>query len=221
MGGEREQADLDAATAHLDPPFAVVDLDAFDHSGADRPPIRVCLDVDASWRPLGGSLHVGARRSPVHTPAQAAALARTVVQRPGFALAGVMAYEAQIAGVGDRPPGAPLRGVAVRWMQRRSAAELARRRAGVVAAVRGQAPGLELVNGGGTGSVDRTVAEPAVTEVAAGSGLFAPTLFDAYAAFAPRPAALFSPPSWAPCTWSSRSCSCPPCVMRSIATSTV
>jgi len=73
MGGEREQADLDAATAHLDPPFAVIDLDAFDHNAADRPPIRVCLDVDASWRPLGGSLHVGARRSPVHTPAQAAA----------------------------------------------------------------------------------------------------------------------------------------------------
>jgi D-serine deaminase-like pyridoxal phosphate-dependent protein len=39
--------------------------------------------------------------------------------------------------------------------------------------------------------VARTAAEPAVSEVAAGSGLFAPTLFDAYRAWPPRPAAFF------------------------------
>jgi D-serine deaminase-like pyridoxal phosphate-dependent protein len=59
--------------------------------------------------------------------------------------------------------------------------------------VRSVAP-LEFVNGGGTGSVERTTVEAAVTEVAAGSGLFGPTLFDAYAAFVPRPAALFALP---------------------------
>jgi D-serine deaminase-like pyridoxal phosphate-dependent protein len=42
--------------------------------------------------------------------------------------------------------------------------------------------------------VERTAAEAAVTEVAAGSGLFAPTLFDAYRSFTPRPAALFALP---------------------------
>ena len=78
-------------------------------------------------------------------------------------------------------------------MQAASARELAARRAEVVAAVRAVAP-LRFVNGGGTGSVERTAAEPAVTEVAAGSGLFAPTLFDAYRAFTPRPAALFALP---------------------------
>jgi len=62
-----------------------------------------------------------------------------------------------------------------------------------VAAVSAVAP-LRFVNGGGTGSVERTAAEAAVTEVAAGSGLFAPTLFDAYRSFTPRPAALFALP---------------------------
>jgi D-serine deaminase-like pyridoxal phosphate-dependent protein len=81
----------------------------------------------------------------------------------------------------------------LRWIQRRSIAEIAQRRTAVVDAVRALAP-LEFVNGGGTGSVDRTAAEAAVTEVAAGSGLFGPTLFDAYRAFAPRPAALFALP---------------------------
>ncbi len=159
---------------------------------AERP-LRVCIDVDASWRPLGGRLHVGAQRSPLHAPAQVAALAREIVARPGLRLVGLMAYEAQIAGIGDRPPGKPLLGLALRAMQRASARELAARRAAVVAAVE-KVAALELVNGGGTGSVELTAAEPAVTEIAAGSGLYGPTLFDAYTRFAPLPAALFALP---------------------------
>jgi D-serine deaminase-like pyridoxal phosphate-dependent protein len=110
-----------------------------------------------------------------------------------------MAYEAQIAGVGDDPPGRPLRARAIRAMQARSATELAARRGAIVAAVEGElagagAPALRFVNGGGTGSLQTTTAEAAVTELAAGSGLYGPTLFDAYRAFAPRPAALFALP---------------------------
>jgi D-serine deaminase-like pyridoxal phosphate-dependent protein len=104
-----------------------------------------------------------------------------------------MAYEAQIAGVPDAPAGRRFRGAAVRGMQALSARELAGRRAAVVAAVSAVAP-LEFVNGGGTGSVERTAAEPAVTEVAAGSGLYHPVLFDGYRAFHGRPAAFFAAP---------------------------
>ena len=149
---------------------------------------RVCLDVDAGWWPLGGRIRIGAKRSPLRTPQQAAELAREIAAR-GLELDGLMMYEAQIAGVGDRPPN-PVLGAALRAMQRASARELAARRAAVVAAL----PPLRFVNGGGTGSVQVTAAEPAVTEVAAGSGLFAPTLFDAYTSFRPRPAAFFALP---------------------------
>ena len=79
-----------------------------------------------------------------------------------------MAYEGQIAGIGDRPPGKPLMRLALPVLQALSARELARRRAEIVDAVRAIAP-LRFVNGGGTGSIERTAAEPAVTEVAAGS----------------------------------------------------
>jgi D-serine deaminase-like pyridoxal phosphate-dependent protein len=78
-------------------------------------------------------------------------------------------------------------------MQRLSAAELAPRRAAIVAAVRAVAP-LEFVNGGGTGSIERTARESAVTEIAAGSGLYQPWLFDSYRSFRGRPAALFALP---------------------------
>jgi D-serine deaminase-like pyridoxal phosphate-dependent protein len=160
-------------------------LDAIAAAGGG--PVKVCLDADAGWRALGGRVSVGAKRSPLHTPAEVAALAREIGARPELELDGLMAYEGQIAGVGDRPPGKPLLGLAIRGMQALSARELARRRAEIVAAL----PPLRFVNGGGTGSIERTAAEPAVTEVAAGSGLFGPTLFDAYRAFRPRPAAFF------------------------------
>ena len=158
-------------------------------------------NVNASFLPSGD--HTGApliparadtcRRSPVRTPADAAALAAAIVARPALRLTGLMAYEAQIAGVGDSPPGRPLYGRAVRYMQRKSAAELADRRAAIVAAACAVAP-LEFVNGGGTGSLERTAAEPAVTELGAGSGLYNPRLFDSYRGFTGQPAALFALP---------------------------
>ncbi|MGC4804783.1 amino acid deaminase/aldolase [Micromonospora sp. DT233] len=156
-----------------------------------RPALRVCLDLDASWRPLGGRVHLGVRRSPVHSPRAAGALAATIAGRPGFRLVGLMSYEAHIAGLGDAPPGRAALAAAIRAAQRWSYRELLARRGAAVAAVREHAE-LEFVNGGGTGSVAATSADPAVTEVTAGSGLFGPTLFDAYRAWRPTPAAFFA-----------------------------
>jgi len=155
-----------------------------------RAEIRVALELDASWesRLLG---HLGAYRSPLFTPADARAFAETIAKRPGFRLVGMMAYEGQIAGTVDRPEGKPVMGAIVRWMQKQSARELAVRRAEAVATVREVAE-LEFVNGGGTGSLETTSAEDAVTEIGAGSGLFGPHLFDHYTRFAPAPAAAFA-----------------------------
>ncbi|WP_433536672.1 amino acid deaminase/aldolase [Micromonospora sp. CA-249363] len=155
-----------------------------------RAELRLCLDLDASWRPLRG-VHVGVRRSPVHSARAAGALAATVADRAGFRLVGLMSYEAQIAGLGDAPPGRTLLAGAIRLAQRGSYRELLARRGAAVAAVREHAD-LEFVNGGGTGSVAATSADPAVTEVTAGSGLYGPTLFDAYRAWRPTPAAFFA-----------------------------
>jgi D-serine deaminase-like pyridoxal phosphate-dependent protein len=175
---------------------SVEHLDFLDHTlGADHPNIRVCLELDVSWRPLGHrpAVHIGPRRSPLHTPAQALAFAKLVLARPGFDLVAMMAYEGQIAGLGDNPPGQPFRAAALRFIQRRSSTELNERRAAAVAAVRTVAE-LEFVNGGGTGSLEVTSADGSVTELAAGSGLVGPTLFDAYRGFHPQPALLYALP---------------------------
>jgi D-serine deaminase-like pyridoxal phosphate-dependent protein len=176
---------------------SIAQLDLIDSAcsgfASGAPLVRVCIDLDASYRTLGGRVRIGAKRSPVHTPAQAVALARAILAREGLQLIGIMAYEGQTAGLGDAPPGHPLRALAIRAIQSRSARELAVRRAATVAAVREIAP-LELVNGGGTGSLHLTAREPAVTELTAGSGLYGPVLFDSYRSFKPRPTALFALP---------------------------
>ncbi|MGO4105801.1 alanine racemase [Leifsonia sp. YAF41] len=155
-----------------------------------RETIRVCLELDSSWdAPVLG--HLGVWRSPVHTAKAAHALAIAIVSRPGFALVGMMGYEAQIAGVGDKPAGKPVGGRINSWMRKQSIPELAERRAAAVAAVRLVAD-LEFVNGGGTGSLESTHDDTSVTDIAAGSGFFGGHLFDNYSGFQPAPAAAFA-----------------------------
>ena len=150
--------------------------------GLSHPTIRVCLDVDSSLRL--GPIHLGVRRSPVHTAKEAGRVARAIAARPGFQLVGVMFYDAQIAGLPDSSG-------AIRLVKKKSADDLAKRRTAVVAAVREHAD-LEIVNAGGTGSLEVTGADPAITELTAGSGLFTPTLFDGYDAFEANPAAFYA-----------------------------
>ena len=93
-------------------------IEAAIHGGAAE--VRVCLDLDVGWWPARGSLaRIGPKRSPVRTPEAARRMAAEISERPGTRLAGVMAYEGHIAGVGDRIPGRPLRSAAIRWMQAR------------------------------------------------------------------------------------------------------
>jgi D-serine deaminase-like pyridoxal phosphate-dependent protein len=162
-------------------------------AGPGRAPVRVAIEIDVSYWIAGGRIKIGAKRSPIRTADAAIALAREIESRRGVQLVGVMAYEAQIAGVGDRVPGKPLRSALIQRMRRASVREIRSRRAQIVAAL-AEVAELEFVNGGGTGSIETTVPEDAVTEVAAGSGFYAPTLFDNYSAFRLRPAAIFALP---------------------------
>lgn len=158
--------------------------------------LRVCLDVDIGWSPLGERLaRIGPKRSPVHDPARARQMAEEISDRPGTRLSGLMAYEGQIAGVGDRIPRKPLRSAAITAMQSASEREIRRRLPRIVAAVRdalaARDEALEFVNGGGTGSLARTAAGGVVDELTAGSGFYAPALFDSYRSLDLEPAAFF------------------------------
>jgi D-serine deaminase-like pyridoxal phosphate-dependent protein len=168
--------------------------------GGGRAEVPVCLDIDVSWWPLRGRLtRIGPKRSPVHHPWKARKVALEICERPGTRLSGLMAYEGHIAGVGDRIPGRPLRSLAIRAMQSASERDIRRRMPAIVAEVREVmrergAGELEFVNAGGTGSLARTAAGGFATELSAGSGFYAPALFDNYRSLDLLPAAFFTVP---------------------------
>jgi D-serine deaminase-like pyridoxal phosphate-dependent protein len=153
--------------------------------------LSLCLDVDMSTEHLGQ--YFGVRRSGVRTPAAARPVAAAVDDTDGVRLTSVMGYEAQIAGLPDRSPGnnAAVNAI-IRRLKDRSKDEIEGRRGAVVDALEAWGHDLEFVNGGGTGSVEYTVQDPAVTEVTVGSGVYVPRQFDYYDHFDPEPAAGFA-----------------------------
>lgn len=159
--------------------------------GPGHPEIRVCIELDVAWDAPGPLGRIGVWRSPISSAADAAGFARVIARRPGFRLVGLMGYEAQIAGVADAVPGRAANSALMRWVKRTSTPLVHERRQETVAAVRAVTE-LEFVNGGGTGSLESTGADPSVTEIAAGSGILAGHFFDGYEAFSPAPAAAFA-----------------------------
>lgn len=176
----------------------VAHLDAVDALRASTAvPVRVALDVDAGLR--WGGQQVGPRRSPLYDVGSVSELARTVIERPGFHLVGVMTYEGQVAGVPDMVPHQRAKSAVVRKLKQLSIAQLQVRRAAISEALaaleghRGHA-GPIFWNAGGSGSLESSAADPVVTEVTAGSGLLGPSLFDHYESFRPTPASFFGLP---------------------------
>lgn len=149
--------------------------------------VPLCLDVDMSTTHLG--VHFGVRRSGIQTPETALALARTISDREGITLTGVMGYEAQIAGLPDDDPSNDrVTNAVIRRLKRRSIPRLRERRASVVGALEREGYDLAFVNGGGTGSMESTRRDDSVTELTVGSGFYAPHLFDHYQGFQYEPA---------------------------------
>ena len=153
--------------------------------------VRIAIDIDAGLR-MGGQ-HVGPKRSPLYDTDAVVALARAVADRPGFTLVGVMTYEGQVAGVPDNVPSQRAKSLVVRKLKSASVEQLKTRRREINTALKQIAP-LEFWNAGGSGSVESSASDPVVTEVAAGSGLLVPGLFDNYKSFNPRPASYFAVP---------------------------
>jgi D-serine deaminase-like pyridoxal phosphate-dependent protein len=151
-------------------------------------PLAIDLDMSSDFP----GLHFGVFRSPIGGVDAALALATEIARHPSLRLDGLMGYESQIAGLMDEVPGRQLKNAAIRFLKRRSIPEVNERRRAAVAALAAAGHALRFVNGGGTGSFESTRADTSVTELAAGSGLYVPTLFDHYRAFRGRPAAGFA-----------------------------
>lgn len=154
--------------------------------------LGLCLDVDMSSALPG--LWFGVRRSPLREVSQALRLGEAIRRSGHLELRAVMGYEAQVAGLQDAIRGKAASNLIVRGLKRHSIREFTRRRGAIVKALRADGHPIRVVNGGGTGSLESTGRDPSITEVTAGSGFYAPTLFDGFAGFRHRPAAGFALP---------------------------
>jgi len=198
-----QRADLDvlweltqsgAVIAHmLDEPAHVAMLGDYwkqRAGGGTAAPLRVCIDLDMSWRPRG--IHVGVQRSPVRTLEDVRRLLDAILRRPELKLSGVMGYEAQVAGLPDQNPFAPLLNPIKKWIKQKSVSAVAEKRRAVAALLQQRGVAIDFFNGGGTGSLRTTATEPWITEVTAGSGFLQSHLFDYYASNQNQPAFCFA-----------------------------
>lgn len=149
--------------------------------------VALDLDVSSDFRVV----YFGVRRSAIKSTKDLHRILAARTKWPHLRFDGLMAYEAQIAGVRDHT-GQASKDRAVALMKRRSMSQVLERRAEAVAcAVKHDLP-LRFVNGGGTGSLHFTSNDPSVTEVTVGSGFYAPALFDGYDGLSLVPAAGFA-----------------------------
>ncbi len=154
--------------------------------------LKVCLDVDMSYRPMGKKIHLGVRRSPIRTVDEAVSIAVSAKKLKGIRVSSLMGYEAQIASLNDNVPGQWIKNNILRRFKHHSSRELTQRRRAIVEALLNKGIHLETINGGGSGSLISTGRDDSVTEVTAGSAFFAPGLFRYFHEVSFRPAAFFA-----------------------------
>lgn len=137
----------------------------------------LCIDLNVSQH--YPALYFGTRRSSLNNASDIKRFVAAILPSPYIYLVGLMGYDAQIAGVGDRPA-TKLTGALIRRLQQRAKKDVQQRRQKAVRYLTTNHGPLRFVNGGGTGSMDYSAACNEVSEITIGSGLYRPGLFDYY-----------------------------------------
>ena len=154
--------------------------------------LSACMEVDMAYHPLKSSLHLGIRRSPIRTIAQALDLARASLKLKGVKIDSLMGYEGHIAGLKDAVPGKWLMNALLFLLKRVSMKELTLRRDGIVQALQKEGLKFNVINGGGSGSLIHSGKDPELTEVTAGSAFYCSGLFHHFRDVEFMPSAFFA-----------------------------
>jgi D-serine deaminase-like pyridoxal phosphate-dependent protein len=155
--------------------------------------LSACLEIDMAYRPFGSDIvHLGLRRSPLRTTAQAIELIQQAKAFPNVKIDSVMGYEGHIAGTNDDVPRQGLKNAFLRALKNASVKELSSRRQAVIRSIKEAGVELRLINGGGSGSLVSTSRDESVTEATIGSGLYASGLFHHFREVKYQPSAFFA-----------------------------
>lgn len=137
---------------------------------------EVCLDLELSFKFPG--FKIGGWHSSLNKIDKVDEILRAVREFRHLKLVGIRGYEAQLAGLGDEFEN-PLKSLWVALLKKLSQKKMYRLRAYATQRA-SKENSIEFINGGGTGTIEMTSGDPAITEVAVGSGFYSPALFDSF-----------------------------------------
>jgi len=157
---------------------------------SQAPSAQLCIDVDMSYRTLG--LHLGVYRSSIMHPEDFEKLTDYISLSGHLELTGVMGYEAQIAGMGDKNPYSRVLNPLKKLIRNLSKKDVQKKREALQKILDIKKVELNFFNGGGTGSIHSTSRESCISEVTVGSGFLQSHLFDYYGANRNMPAFCFA-----------------------------
>jgi D-serine deaminase-like pyridoxal phosphate-dependent protein len=138
---------------------------------------EICLDIDLSLQLPG--LNFGVYRSPLRGVQDLNSLLEIIENSTNVKLSAFMGYEAQIAGIPDRSKKGRLFNFLVSKLKSISKRNVLSKRKIFLEKISPEAS-IQIVNGGGSGSLSFSSDDESITEVTVGSGFYGPHLFDAY-----------------------------------------
>ncbi|WP_155593999.1 amino acid deaminase/aldolase [Lysinibacillus cavernae] len=139
--------------------------------------VPICIDINVSND--FKVLYFGTKRSSLYSLETLTPFLQSIQNNPSIEVVGAMGYEAQIAGVGNRPANA-IKGRFIEAMQVQAKKQVTQFRRLAIAHIKAYFPNLRFVNGGGSGSMTYTTQQKEVTEITVGSAFYAPALFDQF-----------------------------------------
>jgi D-serine deaminase-like pyridoxal phosphate-dependent protein len=145
-------------------------LDSLENSASKyNVQLKILIEFDVADHFLGQN--VGVYRSPLKKPEDVLKIARATNKRKHLKYKGIMGYEAQNASIGDNS-------LFMKWIKKRSRKKVNEWRQNVFKLLKSEGFEPQIVNGGGSGCFQETVAESSITEIGIGSLLFKPHIFD-------------------------------------------
>ncbi|MDO5769054.1 MAG: alanine racemase [Psychrobacter sp.] len=137
--------------------------------------LDVCLDINMSM--TLPKIYFGTKRSRLFTIADVKKLLKTTKKFKHSKVTAMMGYEGQIAGLPEHLPDKAMLAPAIRGLKSLSKKQVSSRRPKIADWLNSNGYPLSIVNGGGSGSMLFTCAQPEVTEITVGSAYYYPALF--------------------------------------------
>lgn len=137
--------------------------------------LDICLDINMSMSLP--KIYFGTKRSKLFTVKEVKKLLNQAKKFTHSKVTAMMGYEGQIAGLPEHLPGKTLLAPAIKGLKALSKRQVSARRSKIAHWLNDNGYPLSIVNGGGSGSMAFTCAQPEVTEITVGSAYYYPALF--------------------------------------------